>query len=120
MPPRVGRARVIPGPRPSDAELRGTLGIELDLVGAAAEQAFDIQGLGWAIRKATHVRRCGIGRVAHPLQSPPTLAAHALMLARERASALGSQAVSSEPLLLECWTTSPHAMMAACTAWGGG
>jgi hypothetical protein len=55
----------------------------------------------WAIREATRARRRGVGRVARtPLQGPPMLAAHALMLARERAEALGQEAVGSELLLL--------------------
>jgi hypothetical protein len=92
---------LVPGPRPSDAELLGTLGIELEAVRRDAEQAFGIQRLGWAIREATRARRRGVGRVARtPLQGPPMLAAHALMLARERTNALARDAVSSELLLL--------------------
>jgi hypothetical protein len=92
---------VVPSPRPSDAELLGSLGIELEAVRRDAERAFGAQTLGWAIREATRARRRGVGRVARtPLQDPPMLAAHALMLARERAKALGQEAVGSELLLL--------------------
>jgi ATP-dependent Clp protease ATP-binding subunit ClpA len=92
---------VVRGPRPSDAELLGRLGIELEAVRHDAEQAFGAQTLGWAIREATRARRRGVGRVARtPLEGPPMLAAHALMLARKRATALGHEAVSSELLLL--------------------
>jgi Clp amino terminal domain, pathogenicity island component len=92
---------VVPGPRPSDAELLGALGIELEAVRHDAEQAFGARALGWAIREATRARRRGVGRVARtPLEGPPVLATHALMLAQERARALGHDAVSSELLLL--------------------
>jgi ATP-dependent Clp protease ATP-binding subunit ClpA len=91
----------VPGPRPSDAELLGTLGIELETVRRDAERAFGARALGSAVREATRARRRGVGRVARtPLQDPPMLAAHALMLARARAEALGQQAVGSELLLL--------------------
>jgi ATP-dependent Clp protease ATP-binding subunit ClpA len=107
---------VVPGPRPSDAELLGTLGIKLDAVRRDAERAFGGQRLGWAIREATRARRRGVGRVARtPLQGPPLLAAHALMLARERAEALGQEAVGSELLLLgvlDDVTTRPPRCMA--------
>ena len=98
---RLAAQGVVPGPRPSDAELLSRLGIELDAVRRDAEQAIGIRALGWAIREATRARRCGIGRVAHtPLEGPPMLAAHALMLARERATAFGHEVVGSELLLL--------------------
>jgi ATP-dependent Clp protease ATP-binding subunit ClpA len=98
---RLAAQGVVPGPRPSDAELLATLGIELDVVRRDAEQAFGIQGLGWAIREATRARRRRVGRVARtPLEGPPVLAAHALMLARDQATAFGHEAVSSELLLL--------------------
>jgi hypothetical protein len=92
---------LVPGSRPSDAELLGTLGITLEAVRRDAERAFGARALGWAIREATRARRRGVGRVARtPLQGPPMLAAHALMLARERAKALGQDAVGTELLLL--------------------
>jgi ATP-dependent Clp protease ATP-binding subunit ClpA len=98
---RLADRGAVPGPRPSDAELLGTLGIELEAVRRDAEQAFGIQALGWAIREATRARRRGVGRVARtPLQGPPMLAGEALTLARERAKALGHDTVSSELLLL--------------------
>jgi hypothetical protein len=98
---RLAARGVVPGPRPSDAELLGALGIQLEAVRRDAEQAFGIQRLGWAIREATRARRRGVGRVARtPLEDPPMLAAQALMLARERAEACGHDAVSAELLLL--------------------
>jgi ATP-dependent Clp protease ATP-binding subunit ClpA len=107
---------VVPGPRPSDAELLGALGIKLEAVRRDAERAFGARALGWAIREATRARRRGVGRVARtPLQGPPLLAAHALMLARERAEALGQEAVGSELLLLgvlDDVTTRPPRCMA--------
>jgi ATP-dependent Clp protease ATP-binding subunit ClpA len=113
---RLAAQGVVPGPRPSDAELLGALGIELEAVRRDAEQAFGIQRLGWAIREATRARRRGVGRVARtPLEGPPMLATHALMLARERAKALGRDAVGSELLLLgvlDDVTTRPPRCMA--------
>jgi ATP-dependent Clp protease ATP-binding subunit ClpA len=98
---RLAAQGVVPGPQPSDAELLGTLGIELEAVRRDAEQAFGAKALGWAIREATRARRRGVGRVPRtPLQGPAMLAAHALMLARERAKALGQEAIGSELLLL--------------------
>jgi hypothetical protein len=98
---RLAAQGVVPGPRPSDAELLGSLGIELEAVRRDAERAFGAPALGWAIREATRARRRGVGRVARtPLEGPPVLAAHALMLARERAETLGHDAVGSELLLL--------------------
>jgi len=98
---RLAAQGVVPRPRLSDAELLGSLGIRLEAVRRDAEEAFGIQRLGWAIREATRARRRGVGRVARtPLQGPPMLAAQALMLARERAEALGHDAVGSELLLL--------------------
>jgi Clp amino terminal domain, pathogenicity island component len=125
---RLAAQGVVPRPRPSDAELLGTLGIELETVCRDAEQAFGIQRLGWAIREATRARRRGVGRVARtPLEGPPMLAAHALMLAGERAKALGHDAVGSELLLLgvlDDVTTRPPRCMptggcGGCTSrWG--
>jgi hypothetical protein len=113
---RLAAQGVVPRPRPSDAELLGTLGIELETVRHDAEQAFGIQRLGWAIREATRARRRGVGRVARtPLEGPPMLAVQALMLAGERAKALGHEAVGSELLLLgvlEDVTTRPPRCMA--------
>jgi ATP-dependent Clp protease ATP-binding subunit ClpA len=98
---RLAARGVVPGRRPSDAELLGMLGIKLEEVRRDAERAFGAGALGWAIREATRARRRGVGRVARtPLQDPPMLAAHALMLARERAKALGQEAIGSELLLL--------------------
>jgi hypothetical protein len=98
---RLAAQGVVPRPRLSDAELLGSLGIRLEAVRRDAEEAFGIQRLGWAIREATRARRRGVGRVPRtPLQGPPMLAAQALMLARERAEALGHDAVGAELLLL--------------------
>jgi Clp amino terminal domain, pathogenicity island component len=92
---------VVPGPRPSDAELLGTLGIELDAVRRATEQRFGLLALGRATREAVRARRGGVGRVPRtPLQGPPLLTTQATYLASRRAAALGHAAVTPELLLL--------------------
>jgi Clp amino terminal domain, pathogenicity island component len=92
---------VVPGPRPSDAELLGTLGIDLDAVRQTTEQTFGVQALGKATREATRARRGGVGRVPRtPMESPPVLATQTLSLAGEQAKALGYRTVGPELLLL--------------------
>ncbi|HEV8652284.1 MAG TPA: Clp protease N-terminal domain-containing protein [Actinomycetes bacterium] len=112
---RLAEQGVVPGPRPSDAELLGGLGIDLEALRRTTERAFGAQALGWAIREATRARRRGVGRVARtPLQDPPVLAVQALTLARERAKKLGHRYVGSELLLLgvlEDLTTRPPRCM---------
>jgi Clp amino terminal domain, pathogenicity island component len=58
---RLADRGVVPGPRPSDAELLGSLGVDLEAIRRATEQAFGGKALGWAIREATRVRRGGSG-----------------------------------------------------------
>jgi len=72
---RLAERGVVPGPRPSDAELLGMLGIDLDAVRRSTEQTFSRKALGWAIREATRRRHGGVGRVPRtPLRDPPVLA----------------------------------------------
>jgi ATP-dependent Clp protease ATP-binding subunit ClpA len=98
---RLARRGVVPGPRPSDAELLGTLGIDLEAIRRDTEQTFGRKALGWAIREATRARRGGIGRVPRtPLESPPVLATQALYLASQHAKTLSRGVVSPELLLL--------------------
>jgi len=103
---RVGLRRladrgVVPGPRPSDAELLGMFGIDLDALRRTTEQTFGRKALGRAIREATRARRGGVGRVPRtPLRDPPLLVTQALYLAGEQARALGHGVVGPELLLL--------------------
>jgi ATP-dependent Clp protease ATP-binding subunit ClpA len=98
---RLAEQGVVPGPRPSDAELLGTLGIDLEQIRRSTERSFGSLALGRATREATRARRGGIGRVPRtPLQGPPMVAVQALSLAHEHARTLGSSQVSSELLLL--------------------
>jgi len=98
---RLAERGVVPGPRPSDAELLGMLGIDLDAVRRSTEQTFSRKALGWAIREATRRRRGGVGRVPRtPLRDPPVLATQATYLASEQAKALGRDVVGPELLLL--------------------
>ena len=98
---RLADRGVVPGPRPSDAELLGTLGIDLEAIRRATEQSFGAQAVRQATREATRVRRGGIGRVPRtPLCGPPILTTQATYLASRRAEALGYDAVTPELLLL--------------------
>ena len=90
----------VPGPRPSDAELLGSLGIDLDAIRQAAEQAFGGKAVGWAIREATRARRRGVGRVPRtPLRDPPLLIGQVLYHAGAQARALGVDEIGPELLL---------------------
>ena len=98
---RLAERGVVPGPRPSDAELLSALGIDLAEIRRSTEQTFGSRALDRATREATRARRGGVGRVPRtPLQGPPVLAAQALSLAREHAKALGHSQVGPELLLL--------------------
>jgi Clp amino terminal domain, pathogenicity island component len=98
---RLADRGVVPGPRPSDAELLGTLGIDLEAIGRDLEQSFGVQALRNATREATRARRGGVGRVPRtPLEGPAVLTTQATWLASRRAEALGYDAVTPELLLL--------------------
>ncbi len=97
---RLADRGVVPGPRPSDAELLGSLGIDLDAVRRTTEQTFGGKAVGWAIREATRARRRGVGRVPRtPLRDPPMLIGQVLYHAGEQARALGAGEVGPELLL---------------------
>jgi ATP-dependent Clp protease ATP-binding subunit ClpA len=92
---------LVPGPRPSDTELLGTLGIDLETVRQSTEQAFGRTAVGRAIREATRARRGGLGRVPRtPLVDPPMLIGQVLMHAGEQARALRVEVIGPELLLL--------------------
>jgi hypothetical protein len=98
---RLVERGLVPGPRPSDAQLLGTLGIDLEAIGHDLEQAFGVQALQHATREATRARRGGVGRVPRtPLCGPPFLTTPATYLASQQAEALGHGAVGPELLLL--------------------
>jgi hypothetical protein len=98
---RLADRGVVPGPRPSDADLLGALGIDLDAVRRTTEQTFGGKAVGWAIREATRARRRGVGRVPRtPLRDPPMLIGQVLFHAGERARSLGAGEVGPELLLL--------------------
>jgi hypothetical protein len=97
---RLAERGLVPGPRPSDAELLGSLGMDLDAVRRATEKAFGGRALGWAIREATRARRGGVGRVPRtPLCDPPMLIGQVLYHAGQQARALGVAEVGPELLL---------------------
>jgi hypothetical protein len=98
---RLADRGVVPRPRPSDAELLGSLGIDLETVRRATEQAFGRTAVGWAIREATRARGRGVGRVPRtPLVDPPLLIGQVLVHAGEQARALGVGRVGPDVLLL--------------------
>jgi hypothetical protein len=98
---RLAGQGLVSGPRPSDAELLGTLGIDLAAIRRTTEQAFGHKALGWAVREATRARRRGVGRVPRtPLVDPPMLIGQVLVHAGEQARTLGIAVVGPELLLL--------------------
>ena len=98
---RLAERGVVPGPRPSDAELLASLGIDLEAVRRSTLGAFGASALRRAVREATRARRRGVGRVPRtPLQEPPVLATQALWLAHERARKLGRGQVGPALLLV--------------------
>jgi Clp amino terminal domain, pathogenicity island component len=97
---RLADRGVVPGPRPSDADLLGALGIDLETVRRTTEQIFGGKAVGWAIREATRARRRGVGRVPRtPLREPPLLIGQVLYHSGEQARALGAGEVGPELLL---------------------
>jgi ATP-dependent Clp protease ATP-binding subunit ClpA len=92
---------VVPAPRPSDAELLSTLGIDLDAIRRNTQQTFGSLAVGEATWRVTR-RRGWRGRwvVWTPLCGPPFFAKRALQLACEQAHALGHFEVSPEHVLL--------------------
>ena len=98
---RLAGRGLVPGPRPSDAELLGTLGIDLETIRQSTEQAFGHTAVGRAIREATRARRRGVGRVPRtPLVDPPMLIGQVLVHAGEQARVLGAEVIGPELLLL--------------------
>jgi hypothetical protein len=92
---------LVPGPRPSDAELLGTLGVDLAAIRRSTEQSFGRTAVGWAEREATRARRGGLGRVPRtPLRDPPMLISQAMYHAGEQARALGIGVIGPELLVL--------------------
>jgi hypothetical protein len=92
---------VVPRPRPSDAELLGTLGVDLVAIRRTTEQTFGDKAVGWAIREATRARRRGVGRVPRtPLRDPPMVISQVLVHAGEQARALRIGLIGPELLLL--------------------
>jgi hypothetical protein len=97
---RLANRGAVPGPRPSDAELLGSLGIDLEAIRRSTEQAFGGKALGWAVREATRARRGGVGRVPRtPLRDPPMLIGQVLYHAGAQAEALGLEVIGPELLL---------------------
>jgi ATP-dependent Clp protease ATP-binding subunit ClpA len=98
----LARRGVVPTPRLSDADLLGTLGIDLDAVRRTTEQTFGSQAVGEATWRVTRRRWWqGSSRVAWtPLCGPPFLAKRALELASQQAAALGHREVGPEHLVL--------------------
>jgi ATP-dependent Clp protease ATP-binding subunit ClpA len=98
---RLADRGIVPAPRPSDAELLGSLGIDLDAVRGNNERTFGAQAVGEATWRVTRRRRWWGRRVVWtPLCGPPFLAKHAVQLASEFAGEMGVGEVQPEHLLL--------------------
>ena len=98
---RLAERGLVPGPRPSDAELLSSLGIDLVAIRRTTDQTFGHKAVGWADREATRARRRGVGRVPRtPLRDPPMLIGQVLVHAGEQSRALGIEMISPELVLL--------------------
>ena len=97
---RLADRGVVPGPRPSDAELLGSLGIDLDAVRRDTEQAFGVRAVGEATWRVTRRGWRDRRMIWTPLCGPPLFAKRALQLASDQAHALGHGHVGPEHLLL--------------------
>jgi ATP-dependent Clp protease ATP-binding subunit ClpA len=98
---RLADRGVVPAPRPSDGELLGTFGIDLDTVRHQTEQHFGVQAVDEATWLVTRRRWWwGPQVVWTPLCGPPLVAKRALQLANQEAHALGHSEVRPEHLLL--------------------
>jgi hypothetical protein len=94
---RLVERGLVPGPRPSDAELLGSLGIDLAAIRRTTDQTFGHKAVGWADREATRARRRGVGRVPRtPLRDPPMLIGQVLVHAGEQSRALGIAVIGPE------------------------
>jgi Clp amino terminal domain, pathogenicity island component len=97
----LGNQGIVPAPRPSDIDLLGSLGIDLEAVRHQTEQAFGFHAVGEATWRVTRRRWWRGARVVWtPLCGPPLVAKRALQLASEQAHALGHREVTPEHLLL--------------------
>jgi ATP-dependent Clp protease ATP-binding subunit ClpA len=98
---RLAGRGVVPAPRPSDAQLLSTLGVDLDAVRHNTEQAFGVRAVGAATWRVTRRHPWRASRVVWtPLCGPPFVAKRALQLAGEQAQAFGHDAVGPEHVLL--------------------
>jgi hypothetical protein len=98
---RLAEQGVVASPALNDAELLGTLGIDLEAVRRSTQRTFGSQAVAQATREATRARRRGVGRVAWtPLCGPPFLAKRVVGLAHRRAGAVGTVGIGPELLLL--------------------
>jgi ATP-dependent Clp protease ATP-binding subunit ClpA len=92
---------VVPAARPSDRELLGTLGVDLEEIRRATKRTFGATALGEATWRVTRRRGWrGGGVVWTPLCGPPFLAKRALQLASQQASVLGHDVIGPELVLL--------------------
>jgi hypothetical protein len=97
----LARQGVVPEPRPSDAELLGALGIDLDAIRRNTEQTFGHRAVGEATWRVTRRRGPrGATVVWTPLCGPPLVAKRALHLASHQARAFGHHEVGPEHVLL--------------------
>ena len=92
---------VVPTPQPTDRQLLGTFGIDLQQIRRTTEQSFGGQALAAATWRVTRRRFSrGARGVWTPLCGPPFLAKRALHLASQQAITLGHGAVGPGHVLL--------------------
>jgi len=97
----LARRGVVPTPQPTDRQLLGTFGIDLQEIRRTTEQSFGGQALAAATWRVTRRRFWRGDRVVWtPLCGPPFLATRALHLASQQALTLGHGAVGPGHVLL--------------------
>ncbi len=97
----LARRGVVPTPQPTDRQLLGTFGIDLQEIRRTTEQSFGGQALAAATWRVTRRRFWRGDRVVWtPLCGPPFLAKRALHLASQQALTLGHGAVGPGHVLL--------------------
>jgi Clp amino terminal domain, pathogenicity island component len=98
---RLADRGMVPAPWPSDSQLLGALGFDLDAVRRDTQQTFGFRAVGAATWRVTRRRRWrGPRMVWTPLCGLPQMAKRALQLASEQAHGMGHSQIQPDHLLL--------------------